>query len=606
MRTRITSHARIGSRVPPARCLTKFGFTPRNHLGPYALRSGHRRVASRVSLDDGSGNMGGSGNGGDNFGGGDGWEFEDDGGRGRRGPNARPFVIIAAFLAIVSGAPKVIGYIQKKLKHGFGSSDYDVEPVTVLKRLVRELFEKDVDVQARLAKLEQRLGISEPSGLLSGVSRLSTREHAAQEGDPVSHPATHLGGRLTLGGGFMWSSMADNLEAVVDCGVQLGTQLTLQSRGRFRDGRDFILTDINIDGAAQEQFNLQKVLYSCGLSKNIRLSMAPFGAKGNDVTYTLNPFAGRGLTDASAEGNPLMHNRGRGAAIGATMNLPRVWLTGSVFRNEDDGGDKALLQAIVAPTKRLSLGLTMLEGPSGDSLVSRQLARFLNGGPSVSSQSSVYSAASASAGEVAGTVALSIGGNFAVHGWAASSSLRSMFDRMTPAASAAPSPTAWNVSFGDTLRDGSSRWLASVGKVSEATGKDLEPDALEFSTEFDLGNGMTWQPGVVAVRDQRNQWTVRIHTPAHQLDRTTLSRSRSFVLRCWPGQRLAGISSVFVRVLSSRLAPAIIATQQTHRRDGTDGTRPADDENLCKSKFDGLSNSPFPTASDHARTPRRC
>jgi hypothetical protein len=511
MGMRVRSHAPIGSHAPrvPARCF-KFGHQ-RIDLGPYALRTGYRRVALRATGDDGNGNMGGSGNGGGNFGGGDGWDFEDDEGRGRRGPNARPFIIIAAFLAIIYGAPKVLGCIKNKLKTGFGSTDFDVEPVAVLKRLVRELFEKDVDVQARLAKLEQRLGMSEPSRSLSDVSRLSTGD-ATQSGDAPSRPATHLGGRLTLGGGFMWSSMADNLEAVVDSGVQLGTQLTLQSRGRFRDGRDFILTDVNIDGAAQEQFNLQKVLYSCGLSRNIRLSLAPFGAKGNDVTYTLNPFAGRGLTDASAEGNPLMHNRGRGAAVGATINLPRMWLTGAVFRNEDEEGDKALLQAIVAPTKRLSLGLSMLEGPTGDSLISRQLARFLNGGPSASSVSPASSTAPALGGEVAGTVALSIGGNFAVHGWAVSSSFKSMFDRMTSAASATPSLTAWNVSFGDTLRDGSSRWIASVGKVGETTGNDLEPDALEFSTEFDLGNGMTWQPGVVAVRDQRNQWTVRIDT----------------------------------------------------------------------------------------------
>lgn len=528
IRMRITSHAPIGSPAQraPARCF-KFG----HQRDPYAPRTGCRRITSCAMGRDGSGNVGGSGNGGGNFGGGDGWEFDDEG--SRRGPNARPFIIIAAFLAIISGAPKALGYIRNTLKHGLGSTDFDVEPVAVLKRLVRELFEKDVDVQARLAKLEQRLGISEPSssGSLSDVSHLSTGKHTAQGGDAPSRPATHLGGRLTLGGGFMWSSMADNLEAVVDSGVQLGTQLTLQSRGRFRDGRDFILTDINIDGAAQEQFNLQKVLYSCGLFRNIRLSMAPFGAKGNDVTYTLNPFAGRGLTDASAEGNPLMHNRGRGAALGATVNLPRMWLTGAVFRNEDGEGDTALLQAIVAPTNLLSLGLTMLEGPTGDSLVSRQLARFLNGGTSTSSVSPATSTPYASGGEVAGTVALSIGGNFAVHGWAVSSSFKSIIDRMTSATSTAPSPTAWNVSFGDTLRDGSSRWLASVGKVGEATGKDLEPDALEFSTEFDLGNGMTWQPGVVAVRDQRNQWTVRtgtpsIHPPIHPFIHPSLDPSQ--------------------------------------------------------------------------------
>jgi len=101
-------------------------------------------------------------------------------------------------------------------------------------------------------------------------------------------------------------------------------------------------------------------------------------------------------------------------------------------------------------------------------------------------------------------VAVSLGDNFAVHGWAASSSLSSML-RRTGAASDA---TTWNVSFGDTLRDGTSRWVASVGKVSAATGATLDPDSIEFSTEFDLGSGMVVQPGVVAVRDTSRQWTV--------------------------------------------------------------------------------------------------
>lgn len=461
----------------------------------------------------------GGGNGGGNFGGGDGWDDDfAEGDSGRRGPNPRPFVIVAALLAVVIGAPKVLEYTGKNAKRALRSlgllrsAEYDVkEPTAVLKRLVRELFEKDIDVQSRLAEVERRLGIagsssgtSSGAGAVVGASRVTT--NAASSSSSSSSPSSsssspsHLGGRLTLGGGFMWSSLAENLEAVVDSGVQLGTQLTLQSRGRFRNGRDFILTDINIDGASQEQFNLQKVLYSCGLLNNLRVSLAPFGARGNDVTYTLNPFAGRGLTDATAEGNPLMHSRGRGATVGATVSMPRMWLTGAVFRTEEESeGDRALLQAIVAPTKRLSFGISMLEGPNGDSMLSQQLARFLpilDGSPT------------ASPGEVAGTVAVSLGDNFAVHGWAASSSFSSML-RRTGAASDA---TTWNVSFGDTLRDGTSRWVASVGKVSAgstgSTGATLDPDALEFSTEFDLGSGMVVQPGVVAVRDTSRQWTV--------------------------------------------------------------------------------------------------
>lgn len=124
-------------------------------------------------------------------------------------------------------------------------------------------------------------------------------------------------------------------------------------------------------------------------------------------------------------------------------------------------------------------------------MLGQQLSRFLDG-----------EASSSTTGEVAGTVALSLGGNFAVHGWAASKSFSSLFDKSSAS-------TTWNVAFGDKLKNGSSRWVASVGKVDESSAKELlNPDTLEFSTEFDLGNGMTWQPGVVAVRDQRDQWTV--------------------------------------------------------------------------------------------------
>jgi hypothetical protein len=444
------------------------------------------------------GNDGGysGGNGGGNFGGSDGWDFDDN--EERRGGPMRPLLILAALAVAIVATPKALDGIRQALRGKFGP-EYDVEPVAMLKRLVRELFERDVQVQARLAELEKRVGISGDtgsSGQALGVSLVSTQNHEA--GSQRSHyhqgPSSNLGGRLTLGGGFMWSNTAENLDAVVDSGVQLGTLLTLQSRGKFRNGRDFILTDVNIDGASQEQFNLQKVLYSCGLVDNLRVMLAPFGARGNDVTYTLNPFAGRGLTDGNAEGNPLLHNRGKGAAAGATLSLPRMWLTGAYFRNEDnEDGDKTLLQALVAPTRRLSLGLTLLEDPSGNSSVAYKLLNLLG--------SARLTTEAKADPEVAGTVALSLGDNFAVHGWAAAHSFASMMDTSSTS-------TTWNVSFGDTLR-GSSRWVASVGKVDQLSNNGaLAPDTMEFSTEFDLGNGMTWQPGMVAVRDRQERWTV--------------------------------------------------------------------------------------------------
>jgi hypothetical protein len=70
--------------------------------------------------------------------------------------------------------------------------------------------------------------------------------------------------------------------------------------------------------------------------------------------------------------------------------------------------------------------------------------------------------------------------------------------------------TIWNISVGDTVADGFARWVASMGKSMVNTSSnavDMRPDTLEFSTEFDLGNGMACHPGMVALR-QGETWTV--------------------------------------------------------------------------------------------------
>ncbi len=36
-----------------------------------------------------------------------------------------------------------------------------------------------------------------------------------------------------------------------------------------------------------------QVLYNCRLSQRARLILAPFGARGRDAAYTLNPLAGQ-------------------------------------------------------------------------------------------------------------------------------------------------------------------------------------------------------------------------------------------------------------------------------------------------------------------------
>ena len=168
--------------------------------------------------------------------------------------------------------------------------------------------------------------------------------------------------------------------------------------------------------------------------------------------------------------------------------------------------EKALLQAIVAPTRHLSVGMSILEAQGPGSRLREYANTFLN-----SIVRRQVSANDASTGdsrmEVASTFALSVGRNFALHGWAASDSLESLLDSRSAS-------TTWNLSFGDKLKIPSEkgtilpRWVASVGKCSLTDGTTLSPDMLEFSTEFDLGNGMSCHPGMVAVRDASSTWTI--------------------------------------------------------------------------------------------------
>lgn len=443
--------------------------------------------------------------------GGDGGNWDDGGDESRKQFDFKSFFV--GLLLLGTPSCVLVAYTKRKGAKQL-EAGYDMDPVHSLKRLVRELFEKDVETQERLSLLEEKLGVVHEGSPGLNASKVLSQSSSKTGQSAVHHGEAHraIGGRLTLGGGLLWSNDAEtsNLDAMVDSGVQLGTHLTLQSRGQFRRGKDFILTDINIDGASQEEFNLQKVLYSCGLSERIKIMFSPFGARGNDVTYTLNPFAGRGLTAATSEGNPLLHDRGRGSMIGSTISMPRSWMTAAVFRNEsDENAEKALLQVILAPTRHLSVGMSVLEAQGPGSRLREYANTLLNSiiqRPAASNTPNI----DRSAMEIAGNFALSVGNNFAVHGWAASDSVGSLFN-------AQPTTMTWNISFGDKIQVVSNtntilpRWVASVGKssVPNRTTRDaLTPDIFEFSTEFDLGNGLSCHPGMVAVRDTASTWTI--------------------------------------------------------------------------------------------------
>jgi len=381
------------------------------------------------------------------------------------------------------------------------------DPIAILKRLVGELFETDIELRNRLSKVEGRLGIvssESPAGNASKVD-IGDKESKSRSATGMGMLKS-LGGRLVMGGGFLWGNEDETtLDSIVETGTQLGTTMTLQARGKFRDGKDFVLADIEVDGAESEKFCLRKVVYSCGLASSLRLMFAPFGARGNDVTYTLNPFSGRGLIAGNSEGNPLLYNRGTGSALAATLSLPRAWLTAAFFGSEnEETTEKVMAQAVFAPLKALSLGFTVSDPTASNGKLKEyadSLMRFVSKAPQARTQDTT-SDKTVSDLEIATSFALSLG-KYACHGWASTNTSGTLFSN----------DVAWNVVLGDkgTEPGQELRWILSAGRTfkSDTTTNppinNLKPDTFEVSTDIDLGNGLHCQPGVLAIK-QQSSW----------------------------------------------------------------------------------------------------
>ena len=65
-----------------------------------------------------------------------------------------------------------------------------------------------------------------------------------------------------------------------------------------------------------------QVLYSCRLGQRLRVVLAPFGARGRDAAFTLNPVAGQVSGAARARALTVLLSKG----VPAELPAPRQWL----------------------------------------------------------------------------------------------------------------------------------------------------------------------------------------------------------------------------------------------------------------------------------------
>ncbi|KAL4451786.1 hypothetical protein ABPG75_007448 [Micractinium tetrahymenae] len=447
-----------------------------------------------------------------------------------------------------------------------GSQQPSSDELATLTRLTQEAFAELVKVKERLGELEEDAGLgpdsagSAPAGAtaLSAGSggRGAARGRPGVAGSPQQqhpHGRHRLAGVLRLGGGLLWAQEggAGGAAGVLRAaGLKLGADALLQLAAVVRGGRDSVHAECRLDAAA-ERASLRKVLYNCRLGSRLRLILSPFGARGRDAAYTLNPLAGQGLSGMVRDGSPL-HQPVLGSLAGVALEASRAWFNAGYFaRALPSGGAAAslLAQLVVAPTNSLSLGLALLEHRSeastaGTAGTAAAAAAAAGGAAGVADQVSGSGSGAAlvgALGRAAGTAADALGISAAcearqlgallawrlgqdavVHGWAAADGAEVERRLRTGQLGAAAQPAAWGLVLGSYPDGSGNGWALGVGRSaaaaaaiaggsssgSSASGDSggsgggespLLPNLFELSLQWNMGEGLLLSPGLLLV-----------------------------------------------------------------------------------------------------------
>ena len=183
-----------------------------------------------------------------------------------------------------------------------------------------------------------------------------------------------------------------------------------------------------------------------------------------------------------------------------------------------------LAQAVVAPFNSLSLGATFVEhrrelaAGAGDAAAAdadggagMQLPAMLG---ALQRFAPLAAAASAAAGgegveasrQLGALLAWKLGDGAVLHGWAAADG-DEVEARVRSGQLAEVRPQSWGVLLGSYPDGSGSGWAFGVGRTPAAAVPQLQPNLLELSLQFNMGDGLLVTPGMLVMKQGNGQHT---------------------------------------------------------------------------------------------------
>ncbi|DBA84121.1 hypothetical protein WJX77_004887 [Trebouxia sp. C0004] len=305
---------------------------------------------SSISPQQGSGNNGGSGQGGGGSGGGH--PGNDSAGDGP--DNQTKFLLL--LLSIALGAASGFGiYHLLKAIHGVTSRRRSAQPavgtqqrphddIAALKRLLREVFTKQM-------QMERRISVVEPHD--NDQPSFDPLERSRNGWASLSAPGkskVELSGSLVMGSALLYSKDQDEQRAASSLdhtGVSKSTLMTLNVKTDLGGPESGGLHAQFVLDADKSQAHLQKVVYECQPREDMSLYLAPIGGQAADAVMTLNAQAGQGVSCQVQHGCPL-HQQCKGSGAVVNYTHQDKTLSAAHFR-QGDGEAHSLLQLSANP-----------------------------------------------------------------------------------------------------------------------------------------------------------------------------------------------------------------------------------------------------------------